>query len=112
MSYLAEIDESRSSANLTGQHVVRDLWALRLQTLARSVDDADDSQESSEVFSSQAETDTEVEDVVRANGKKLKWPRLVDSIALCYVAALLMRLPVSVGDFYRLVYSPGWGCWC
>lgn len=40
----------------------------------------------------------------KPNSRYLQWPRLLDSVALCYLAALLMRLPVCVSDFYEYVY--------
>lgn len=92
------IPETRLIRN---QYVVRELWDLRLQTLSGRLDDPLDSEGDSEVFSSQQETETETEESARFSGKSLKWPRLVDTIALCYVAALLMRLPITIGDMYR-----------
>lgn len=41
----------------------------------------------------------------KPNSRYLEWPRLLDSVALCYLAALLMRVPVCVNDFYEYVYS-------
>ncbi|KAL4765756.1 TFIIB-type zinc finger domain-containing protein [Aspergillus foveolatus] len=88
------------------EDLVRDLWALRLETYAKKITDdgeGDDSQP--EFFSSQPASgreDTETE-TFRVGSKLVQWPRLVDTVALCYLAALLMRLPVSVMDFHRYV---------
>ncbi|BAE58051.1 unnamed protein product [Aspergillus oryzae RIB40] len=54
-----------------------------------------------EFFSSQPTADQEEPDIVKFGGKHLQWPRLVDSVGLCYLGALLMRLPVGIGDFHR-----------
>lgn len=82
------------------QHVVRDLWALRLETYLNKIQDSSDGGEI-EFFSSQPTADQEEPDIVKFGGKHLQWPRLVDSVALCYLGALLMRLPVGIGDFHR-----------
>lgn len=29
------------------------------------------------------------------------WPSVTESLALCYMAAMLLRLPLSVGDLHR-----------
>lgn len=89
------------------QAVVRDLWALRLQSFTLRINEsADDDDESErEVFSSQAaETDDSDDLGLKAGHRYLQWPRLIDSVALCYLAALLMRLPVCVSDFYQYVH--------
>ncbi|KAJ5121987.1 hypothetical protein N7526_008924 [Penicillium atrosanguineum] len=87
--------------------VVRDLWALRLQgftlRINASADDEDDESER-EVFSSQAADTDESDDLgFKARGKYLQWPRMLDTVGLCYLAALLMRLPICVSDFYHLI---------
>ncbi|KAF7719924.1 Uncharacterized protein PECH_005781 [Penicillium ucsense] len=86
--------------------IVRDLWALRLQDFTLRInattDDEDDSDR--ELFSSQPETDSSDDLGFKSHsGRYLTWPRLLDSLGLCYLAAVLMRLPVSVSDFCRLV---------
>ncbi|KAK4862581.1 hypothetical protein LT330_002714 [Penicillium expansum] len=86
--------------------VVRDLWALRLQDFEMRLtdateDDGDDTE--SELFSSQPAGKEESRDGFRPNSRYLEWPRLIDSVALCYLAAFLMRLPVSVIDFYDMI---------
>jgi RNA polymerase I-specific transcription initiation factor RRN7 len=55
-----------------------------------------------EFFSSQpaGEPDDQLH-LLTSGGKRIQWPRLVDTVALCYLGALLMRLPISVGDFHR-----------
>ncbi|CAI7621081.1 unnamed protein product [Penicillium glandicola] len=87
--------------------VVRDLWALRLQDFEMRITDAaedDDDDTEPEQFSSQpAEKDESREMGFRPNSRYLEWPRLIDSIALCYLAAFLMRLPVCVVDFHDMI---------
>ncbi|KAL2871051.1 TFIIB-type zinc finger domain-containing protein [Aspergillus lucknowensis] len=86
------------------ENVVRDLWALRLETYATKIADPADEDSQPEFFSSQpagAREDTHTE-AFKSGSKVVQWPRLIDTIALCYLAALLMRLPVSIADFYRL----------
>jgi len=90
------------------QAIVRDLWALRLQTFTlrinESAEDEDGDESEREVFSSQAGDTDESEDLGFKVGQRyLQWPRLLDSVALCYLAALLMRLPICVSDFYQYV---------
>lgn len=93
------------------QALVRDLWALRLRgftlRINESAEDEDDESER-EVFSSQAADTDDSDDLGFKVGQRyLQWPRLLDSVALCYLAALLMRLPVCVSDFYQYVPVTG-----
>lgn len=88
------------------QGVIRDLWALRLQDFTLRInattDDEDDDER--ELFSSQPETDSSDDLGFKSKGGRyLEWPRLLDSVGLCYLAAVLMRLPVCVSDFHRYV---------
>ncbi|KGO74822.1 hypothetical protein PITC_031000 [Penicillium italicum] len=86
--------------------VVRDLWALRLQDFEMKLTDAtedDDDDTESELFSSQPAGKDESRDGFRPNSRYLEWPRLIDSVSLCYLAAFLMRLPVSVIDFHDMI---------
>lgn len=61
-----------------------------------------------ELFSSQPTEKDESQDLgFKPRGNYLAWPRLIDSIGLCYLAALIMRLPICVSDFHRYVpWSP------
>lgn len=36
-------------------------------------------------------------------GLRERLPKLVESLSLCYMATLLLRVSVSLGDFYRFV---------
>ena len=95
--------------------VVRDLWDLRLRNLQGLKLATDDSGEESEtdretrMFSSQP--DTELSDgtnrSTRSHSRRWKYqqhnslPMLLDTLGLCYLSSLLMRLPYRVADFYR-----------
>jgi len=85
--------------------IVHDLWALRLQLLKARAEEPSDTETASHVFSSQSgdETDTVAEEAKqkrkKPRGKDV--PALVDTLGLCYLATLLLRLPVSLGDVYR-----------
>ncbi|KAL2822589.1 hypothetical protein BJX63DRAFT_126648 [Aspergillus granulosus] len=86
------------------ENVVRDLWALRLETYASKIADAADEDSQPEFFSSQPASgleDTETE-AFKASSKLVQWPRLIDTLGLCYLATLLMRLPVRVADIHQL----------
>lgn len=86
--------------------MVKDLWALRLQLLKNKIDPES---EGNAVFSSQPESEKETE---RRDERKREWkrewkvrgkdmPTLIESLGLCYLGMVLLRLPVSLGDVYR-----------
>ena len=81
------------------QHVVRDLWALRLQTFSKKLGDSLES-DGEDVFSSQGESDSDSDDPNRPR-KRRRWPGIIDTLAYCYIAAFLMRLPVTIVDIHR-----------
>lgn len=110
--------------------VVRDLWDLRVRNFGglRVADEKGKGKdvksgppsgsESEMVFSSQGETDREsdVEGATPVKGWRIKnwtvkegqkWPMpsLLDTLALCYVGCLAMRLPLRIGDFLRWARS-------
>ena len=81
------------------------MWALRLQLLKGMTEEAADTENESRVFSSQTEVEegTEPEDgaatfsgVMKGVGKNI--PTLIETLGLCYLGMLLLRLPVCVGD--------------
>ena len=83
------------------EEVVKDLWALRLQLLKDNVDATSDNEK---LFSSQPQfSESEPEDDTRMHKKKLDqaMPSLIDSLGLCYLAMILLRLPVGIGDLHR-----------
>lgn len=91
--------------------LVRALWALRVRNLPlreRGVRKGDESDAgtSQAWFSSQSETggessDLDLSDATTATWARRRWklPKLIDTLALCYLGCLVRRLPVSTGDF-------------
>ena len=85
--------------------VVKDLWALKLQRLQDKIGSLDHVQDGAQTFSSQGET-TDAEESGKDGMKRLKaFPKLIDTLALCYLAAVLLRLPISVGDLHRYAWT-------
>ena len=89
------------------ESVVKDLWALRLQLLK---DKADAESESNTMFSSQPETEFEVESEYNSGRRdwkiKLKtMPTLVESLGICYLGLILLRLPISIKDIHGYLVS-------
>ena len=83
------------------ESVVKDLWALRLQLVKAKVD-AEES-DGDTLFSSQpvsdAEAQAEVDSQPKGWGKAV--PTLIESLGLCYMAAMILRLPISMGELHR-----------
>lgn len=102
------------------ESVIKDLWALRLQLLKERLSDPDKDGEL--LFTSKSEmkkhevvkntggnpnseTEDEDEEVnrkgenVRVRGRDM--PTLIESLGICYLAMILLRLPISVGDLQR-----------
>ena len=83
------------------EQVVKDLWALRLQ-LVRSKVDVEES-DGDTVFSSQPVSDmdatTDTDQSPRRQGKAM--PILVESLGVCYLAAMILRLPISMGELHE-----------
>ena len=89
--------------------VVHDLWSLRLQLLQDKSTEDLDSGGDSRLYSSQPET-TENEDESTAEKQRKKergMPRLVETLGLCYLAMMLLRVPISLGDLHKLVFRSG-----
>ncbi|KAJ5893781.1 hypothetical protein N7495_005472 [Penicillium taxi] len=88
--------------------VVRDLWALRLRRYSLRINQLTDNYDDGdgpELFSSQASLSEDSSDgaSLKADSRLVVWPRILDTVATCYLAAILMRLPVCVSDFHRLI---------
>ncbi len=101
--------------------LVRALWALRVRNLplrerggergdGADKGDESDAGTSSAWFSSQSETGEssggDFSDATTATWapdarRRWKLPKLIDTLALCYLACLVRRLPVSTGDFHN-----------
>ena len=88
--------------------MVKDLWALRLQLLKSKTAVTSDEDT---LFSSQSPSETETEDKSEGVGRKWKvrgkdMPSLIETLGLCYLGTILLRLPVSIGEIHRYV------AWC
>lgn len=99
--------------------VVKDLWSLRIQGFYK---DEERSAYGSTMFSSQSEgdgTDTDGTCGKSVSSRrsrmsavhKEKLPKLIETLGLCYLGMVLLRLPVSLGEIYKwaakeeMVYS-------
>ena len=83
--------------------MVRDLWALRLDSFSGKVGDISESEgDEPEYFSSQPSGQSEAEDeTYLLQRSRTQWPRLIDSVGLCYLGALLLRLPATIAEMHR-----------
>lgn len=90
--------------------VVRDLWDLRIRGFSALVPEENTGEGELEMFSSQPSSDAE-SGVERPKVQTLSWdpergtdwpiPRLVDTLSMCYLGCLLLRIPTRIGDFLR-----------
>lgn len=86
--------------------VVRDLWGLRLAILHRNQGDAGLERFGSMGFSSTSggeTTDSDGKSLIssrsrRAEIRREDMPKLIETLALCYLGTLLLRLPTSMGE--------------
>ena len=90
--------------------VVRDLWALRLRILEERHGLRPDSEREAKVYSSQTETtgsegETEPDRSDRGRAEK-DLPGLIDTLGLCYMGMMLLRLPVSMAALNLCVWNP------
>lgn len=91
--------------------VVRDLWDLRIRAFGSIVPGEDTGEGDLKMFSSLPLRDEDVDEEVRPKSKTLSWdpergsdwpmPRMVDTLALCYLGCLLVRIPTRIGEFSR-----------
>ncbi|KAL9103995.1 MAG: hypothetical protein Q9163_001015 [Psora crenata] len=83
------------------ESLVKDLWALRLQLLKGKVVAGESDGDT--IFSSQpvsdANTQTEGGAYLKGRGKAM--PTLIESLGICYLAAIMLRLPTSLGEMHR-----------
>lgn len=89
-----------------------DLWSLRIAQFGDRIasDSRTDLQSQSQVFSTLETDDEETDDArgtfrtPKGRDKKLgSVPNLLDTLALCYLGILTLRLPITPGDIYHLV---------
>ena len=83
--------------------MVKDLWSLRLQLLKSKTGGTYDEDT---VFSSQPQSETETADKHDGVGREWKvggkdMPTLIETLGLCYLGMILLRLPISIGDVHR-----------
>ncbi|KAK3703865.1 hypothetical protein LTR37_014188 [Vermiconidia calcicola] len=92
--------------------LVNDLWSLRLQKLQRKVSyesETDTEAPSSQVFSSQSESEgisaSQSSRRSRRDNTKPKegTPNLVEILSLCYIGILLLRIPITVSDIHEWI---------
>lgn len=93
---------------------MRDLWGLRMGIIQKVGDERDGygSGTGTMMFSSASERESLDSDAT--GGKSLgsrrsrksvaaeeRLPRLIETLGLCYLGTLLLRLPTSLGEFYK-----------
>ncbi|KAJ5654485.1 hypothetical protein N7490_001488 [Penicillium lividum] len=86
--------------------VVRDLWAFRLQDYTLRINESADDEEldsEPELFSSQPSQKEDDQPSFTIRPKYHTWPRMPETVAMCYLAAVLMRLPICVYDLHKLI---------
>lgn len=86
--------------------LVRDLWSIRLDALADRMDvnPISDSESESQMFSSQSDDTGSSSDGTSVNSRAINpsaTPKLIHTVALCYVAAQILRAPIFIGDFLK-----------
>lgn len=86
--------------------VAQDLWTLRILHLGDKIRNDNQDLETPQTFSTQgSETETEEDPFVISSRKHKiqECPTLVDCLALCYLAMVTLRLPVTPGNIYTWV---------
>lgn len=88
------------------QTIVRDLWALRLTKLVDRLESPHPLDSANQAPSSAEETghDGAPKRHEKA-GRGIGSPKLVHTVALCYMGIMLLRVPISLGEVYRSVSS-------
>jgi RNA polymerase I-specific transcription initiation factor RRN7 len=87
--------------------VVHDLWAFRLESLASRLELDPLSDSESQMFSSQGSRDatgSSTDDTMTSRlSKASSTPKLLYMVTLCFMGVYLLRLPITVGDFYKWI---------
>ncbi|KXH37832.1 forms a complex with the other RRN protein RRN6 and RRN11 [Colletotrichum simmondsii] len=90
--------------------VVRDLWDLRISGAATAVQDDSASEGEPSLFSSQLDLAQDEEHQSRnrraqrwtgENGSEWPAPRMIDTLGLCFLGCMLLRIPTRVGDLCK-----------
>ncbi|KAL9581434.1 MAG: hypothetical protein Q9212_003898 [Teloschistes hypoglaucus] len=86
--------------------VVKDLWSLRLRLLQSRVDtSADEGTMFSSQVNSEVHTDDQQSEGRRKRPSRSKViPSLLQSLGLCYIGMMLLKLPISMGDLHGWAY--------
>ncbi|KAI9901524.1 hypothetical protein N3K66_003341 [Trichothecium roseum] len=93
--------------------VIRDLWDLRIRGFGTLQPDMDAPEDRLEMFSSQPIVE-KVEPTLGLSPRTESWdpdtgiwqlPRMSDTLALCYLGSLLLRIPLSIGRLFLLADS-------
>jgi hypothetical protein len=90
--------------------IARDLWDLRIRAFSSLAPDKETSSVKLEMFSSQSLVE-EAEDNHPGGSRSRSWdpdrnsdwpvPRVIDTLALCYLSCLLLKAPISIGQLYN-----------
>ena len=79
---------------------MKDLWTLRLTKQVEKLSSLEPQNQN--LVGTGEESEKETQNVPNTSGKKASdSPVLVETVALCYLGILLMRLPIGLGDIYR-----------
>lgn len=94
--------------------VVRDLWGLRLRVLHEEGGERDGFRSGVSVVGFSDTSDGETGSDATSGrslwsgksrkgvlGKKEKLPKLIETLALCYLGTLLLNLPTSLGEIFK-----------
>lgn len=94
--------------------VIRDLWDLRTRGAAAAVENDSASEAEMLLFSSQIDLSQDEQPTNRfkrpqnwtpESGSEWPSPRLLDTLALCFLGCLLLRIPTRIGDLARWARS-------
>ncbi|KHN97881.1 Ubiquitin subgroup [Metarhizium album ARSEF 1941] len=114
LSFLIRIKGHREEL----ETVVRDLWDLRIRGYASDTLGTDPAIAEPEMFNSQPTTvEVEKNGLWLPRSRAQSWhpergtdwpiPRMTETIALCYLGCLLLRIPTRVADLYAWVSNSG-----
>lgn len=90
--------------------IVRDLWDLRISGAATAVQDDSASEGEPSLFSSQLDLAQDEEHQSRnrraqrwtgENGSEWPAPRMIDTLGLCFLGCMLLRIPTRIGDLCK-----------
>lgn len=90
--------------------VVRDLWDLRIRGSNSGLGDDTHEEEELEIFSSEPPQDSALANWQRQSRKQSwdpelgsRWPlpRVPDTLAICYLGCVLLRIPTHLGEITR-----------